>query len=617
MPRRLTVTCPSDFLAFPAEAINQGIHERFEKQVRLYPRNVALKSRDTAYTYAETNGFANSIAQEIMSVGGRQSGRVAVLLPNTVELILAILGVLKARKAYVPLDRSFPRDRMRAMLEDADPVVLLTDDQHMGLATELAGKEVQIVNMSQVKYCADAPDPQLRCDPMDLAYILYTSGTTGRPKGIAFVHRNLLHTTMCLINELFFSASDRVTWLHSPCFGSSVVDIYCCLMAGATLCPWDVKAQGFTGMTDWLVREKITTFQWIPSAFRQFARAVPDGTVFHDIRIAVMAGEPLTLREVELFRRHFPVGSHLVNQVGTAESYNYHLYRVDHHIPMEDANVPVGYPVSEDRQVLILDEDHQALPAGSVGEIAIKSNYMSVGYWRNEPLTRTKFIRLGGDDTPVYLTGDLGKFEPDGCLMHLGRKDFQLKIRGCRIEVAEVEHALTAVPGIADSAVWVAPNRLGESQLVGYIVPKAPGEFDQQAAEEHLRLRLPDYMVPRHYVTLDALPTLPAGKVDRNALPNPFHEVPSRTETAPIQGGQRELEMVALFEEVLQVEGIALDSDFIKMGGDSLLMAILLHRIYQSYGVEINLDRFLDSPTPARLGQLIGESVANGKASPR
>ncbi len=377
------------------------------------------------------------------------------------------MASLKAHKAYVPLDPNFPKERLRIMLEDAQPAVLLTDDRHMGLAEELAGEQVRIINTSSVKRHADAPDPRVPCDPLDRAYILYTSGSTGRPKGMAFLHRNLLHTTMCLTNRLFFSPSDRVTWLHSASFSASVVDLYCCLTNGGTLYPWDAKTQGFTRLAAWLDSERVTTFQWIPSAFRQFLRTVPEDFVFQNIRIVVMASEPLTVREVELFRRHFPPGSHLVNQLGTSESYNYRLYAVDHHIPVENANVAGGYAVSEDRQVVILDENRRELPPGSVGEIGIQSDYMSAGYWNDEPLTRSKFIRIDGAGTPVYLTGDVGKLEPDGCLLHLGRKDFQVKIRGYRVELAEVDHVLSAAPGSPTRRRgWSRPNRATISSWV-------------------------------------------------------------------------------------------------------------------------------------------------------
>ena len=622
MPTKLTVSRPPDFVEFSKTSVFQGIHERIQEQVRLHPENIALKTRDSAYTYAELNGYANSVAHAILTQCGQDIAQAALLLPNTPEMIIGMLGALKAHKAYVPLDRNFPVDRLRTMFEDADPSVLLTDEAHRGLAEELAGNRVPIIDTSSIKRCADAPDPQVACDPLDRAYILYTSGSTGRPKGIVFLHRNLLHTTMCLTNELFFAPSDRVTWLHSPSFGSSVVDIYNCLTNGATLYPWDPKVQGFNGMAQWLVEEKLTTLQWIPGAFRQFMRTVPDGLRFQDIRIVIMAGEPLTIREVELFRRHFSVGSHLVNQVGTAESYNYYLYRVDHRIPIEDANVAGGYPVSPDRKVLILDDAHEEVPRGSTGEIAIKSDYMSGGYWRDEALTRTKFIRIGADDVPVYLTGDLGRLEPDGCLLHFGRKDFQFKIRGCRIEPAEIEHVLTRAPGVADCACWIAKNRLGEDQLVGYVVPSLPGVLNQREVEEYLETQLPSHMVPRTYVLLDRLPALPNGKADRKALPNPFKpaeahtnsdatSLPPAEEKPPV-----EEKLLDLFRELLQLDHVTPGTDFLDAGGDSLSAAVLRHRIHQSFGVDIPMDNFLESLTPARLAGLVTSIAANANLGP-
>jgi sugar O-acyltransferase (sialic acid O-acetyltransferase NeuD family) len=611
MPTKLAVSRPADFVEFRKESVMQGIHQRFEEQVRLRPRSIALKTQVEAHTYVETNGFANSIAAEILSTVGTGLAQAAILLPNTSESILAMMASLKAHKAYVPLDVNFPKDRLKVMLEDAEPAVLLTDAPHMGMAEELAGNRARIINISEIHRDSAAPNPQVPCEPLDRAYILFTSGSTGRPKGIAFLHRNLLHTTMCLTNHLFFSPSDRVTWLHSASFSASVVDIYCCLTNGGSLYPWDVKTQGFTGMAKWLVQEKVTTFQWIPSAFRQFLRTVPDDFVFQDIRIVVMASEPLTVREVELFRRHFPIGSHLVNQVGTSESYNYRLYPVDHNIPIESVNVAGGYSVSEDRQVMILDDERRELSPGFVGEIGIRSEYMSAGYWGDEALTKSKFVQIGDDRKPVYLTGDLGKIEPDGCLIHLGRKDFQVKIRGYRVELAEVEHVLSAALGVADSAAWVVKNRLGEDQLVGYVVLKDPGQFNQLEVEKYLESRLPDYMVPRRYVIMDSFPTLPTGKVNRKELPNPLAQTMSTHKTMGLEATPVEQEMISLFSELLQLDELDPQTDFLKAGGDSLLTAILIERIHQRFDVEIRIDQFVELPTATHLADLVKSALNN------
>jgi sugar O-acyltransferase (sialic acid O-acetyltransferase NeuD family) len=615
MPTKLTVTRPADFIEFQKQSILQGIHQRIEEQVRLYPSATALKSKSLTYTYTELNGHANSVAHTILAQCGKSLAQVALLLPNTAEMIIGMLGTLKAHKAYVPLDGNYPVERLRAMFEDAEPSVLLTDDSHYALAEELAGNRVSILNTSRIERNADAPNPRVDCDPLDRAYILFTSGTTGRPKGIVFLHRNLLHTTMCLTNELFFSPSDRVTWLHSPSFGSSIMDIYCSLTNGAALYPWDPKVQGFSGLAQWLVAERMTTLQWLPSAFRQFMRTVPDGLKFEDIRIAIMAGEPLTMREVELFRGHFAEGSHLVNQTGTAESYNYYLYRVDHHIPIEDVNVPGGYPVSSERKLLILDDAHNEVPEGSVGEIAIQSDYMSGGYWRDEAQTRAKFIRVGSSNVPAYLTGDLGRCEPDGCLIHLGRKDFQFKIRGCRIEPADVEYVLTRAPGIADCACWFAKDRFGENQLVGYVVLKAIGQFNQREVEEYLEKQLPSYMVPRTYVLLDSLPALPNGKANRKALPDPFGsaETPVREQAETLQNFDQRL--MHIFKEILQTDQVTLETDFLEAGGDSLSVAVLQHRIHECFGINIAMDNLHDSLTPARLSGLVASTSGIGEVN--
>jgi sugar O-acyltransferase (sialic acid O-acetyltransferase NeuD family) len=612
MPAKLSVRKPADFIECRQDSILQGIHQQIEGQVRLYPDKEAISSEDLIYTYSELNGLANSVAEAIISAVGSALGQVAILQSNTPDLVISILASLKAHKAYVPLDRNFPKERLKAMMSDSLAGVILTDNKHAHLAEELQASGAKIINVQAIRRWADHPNLNLRCDPMDRAYILYTSGTTGKPKGIQFLHRNLLHTTMCLTNELFYSPSDRVSWLHSPSFGSSIVDIYNCLTTGGTLYPWDTKTQGFTGMADWVVQNRLTAFHWVPSAFRQFIRTVPEGCVFPDIRIIVMAGETLTNREVDLFRKHCRPGSHLVNQVGTAESYNYYLYRVDHEIPIEHPNVAGGYPVSPDRELLILDESHRRLPSGETGEIAIKSKYMSGGYWKNDELTEAKFIHEAGDPTPIYLTGDLGKVDETGCLIHLGRKDFQLKIRGCRVELAEIDQHLASAPGVSDAITWVAKNRRGEDELVGYVVPK-DNSTDERSIEEYLRAQLPGYSVPRHYVFLESLPMMPTGKTDRNSLPNPFErrevERYGNTNDTEVIGG----ELVRVFRELLQSDELDVDSNFFDEGGDSLLWAVLVHRIHEKFDVDLSVEDLLQEPTPRRLAHVVGGNVRTGK----
>lgn len=610
MPRQLILPSPTDFREFPKSAIFQGIHERIQDIADRYPNNIAIRENGLELTYSRMNGFANTIADAILTQTGTDLAQAAILLPNTAMTILSMLGALKARKAYVPMDLHFPQERLRAMAEDADPALVLTDTERMPLAERLTGGRIPLLDVGKLRLDAAAANPKWQGEPMDRAYILYTSGSTGRPKGIEFLHRNLLHTTMCLTNRLFYAASDRVTWLHSPTFGSSIVDIYCCLTNGATLLPWDVKANGFNGMAQWMKRERATAFHWIPSAFRQFVRTVEADSIFDEIRIVVMAGEPLTIREVEMFRQHFARGHHLVNQVGTGESYNYYLYYVDHELEIEGAGVPGGYPVSSEREVLILDESRKPLPVGHTGEIAIKSDYMAAGYWRNPEQTAEKFLR-SEDGCPIYLTGDLGQIGADGCLMHLGRKDFQLKIRGCRVEVAEVEHLLGGREEIADAAVWIAKNRAGEDQLVAYVVLKSSAAFDRAAIVSSLAKYLPDYMVPQHLVVMDALPVLPTGKVNRRDLPNPFQNAGATSTLA--SSNEIENEIVGYFRELLQLPDAGPGTDFVSEGGDSLMGAVLIEKIFRRYGVTLGFEEVGLQSTPARIALTVANALAGGQ----
>ena len=599
------VSKPSDFVEFSRQSVQQCIHQRFEEQVRCHAGRIALKTRRQACTYAGVNEDANAIADELLKVGGTTLAQVAVLLPHSVEMIASLLGAFKSHKVFVPLDPCYPKERLRLMLEDADAIAILTDDQNMRLAEDLSRGRIHILNIANMQQSEGAPNPNVACEPMDRAYILYTSGSTGRPKGIEFLHRNLLHHIMCMTNNLYFAPSDRLTWLHSASFAASVVDIYSALLNGATLYPWEVKSQGFTHMADWFNKERITSFQWIPSAFRQFLRTVPGGFVFDTIRLVVMASEPLTAREVKLFQRHFCPESRLINQLGTSESYNYRLFSVDQRVEWNEANVPGGYSVSGERQVVILDEDHHAVREGEIGEIGIKSDFMSVGYWRNPALTCSKFIRGNNGQPPIYLTGDLGRIEPDGCLLHLGRKDFQIKLRGFRIEVAEIELGLTKVTGIVDSVVGVAQNEFGEDKLVAYVQLGENVDPDFDHVKERLGLTMPDYMIPDRFVVVQDFPTLDTGKIDRSSLPNPYPQGQSYEVAQKHHPHNVEQEIVSLFQGLLPGEAIGSESDFFELGGNSLLTAVLLCRLHQSFGTEMTIEDLIQSPNPVALAGIV------------
>jgi amino acid adenylation domain-containing protein len=621
---RLSPPAPPSFEPFPKAEIHQGIHERFQKVVRARANAMAVIDGEARLTYTALNERANRIAHGLMRRLGDRVGQVGTVLPNGHELIAALFGIYKANKTFVPLDPSFPADRLAYMAEDAECSAILTDASHAAGAQQIQRGRIPILDVGDLlDQETSMEDPCLPCDPLQLAYIIYTSGTTGRPKGIAFLHRNLLHTKMCVINAMRISLEDRLTHLHSTSFSASVLDIYTSLLVGAQVFPWDVRMRGFTGMGHWLVSNRITNIQWIPTPFRHLLHSLPHGFEFPDVRLVMMGSEPLTIRDVDLFRKHFAPGCVLANQMGTSESYNYAFFFADHATEIEGTYVPGGYPVSEDREVLILDEERRPVAVGEPGEIAIRSRYMSAGYWKRPELTAEKFHKEPEDPTLMtYYSGDVGKLEPDGCLIHLGRKDSQVKLRGFRVELAEIECILSRLDGVKDSAVVCRPDHLGELRLFGYLVAKDGVTLDLARVRDEVARQLPDFMVPSFFTVLPVFPLLPTGKLDKSMLPMPDSRA-RRLEVEAVQAtNPMEQQLCDAFREILKVETVGIDDNFFQIGGDSLQAACLLSRLSEVFGFELRLQTFLPDPTPAGIARAIArngdcaeaETGGNGKS---
>jgi len=596
------------FDPFEKAEIHQGIHERFEKQVEKFSQRTAIKDPERSLTYEVVNTAANNLAHAILKKGGHDRGQVAFVLPNDANAIISLLGILKAARSYVPLDPLFPQERTKFMLENSEAKLIVTDYSHRKFAEDLSGGAIPLLIIDDVDLKKPADNPGIKIDPQSMAYILYTSGSTGKPKGIAFGHRNLLHTTMCLINNLHISAADRLTQLHSTSFAASVVDIYCALLNGASVYPWDVKARGISNLVQWLLQEKVTSIQWIPTPFRQLMDIVPEGGVFNSVRLLVMASEPLTRREFDLYRRFFPDDCLLVNQIGTSESYNYYLYFANKESIFEGSNVPAGYAVSEDREALLLDEERHEVVSGRIGEIAVCSDYMSLGYWRNPELTGRVFITdPRGTGKKVYLTGDLGRRLDDGCLLHLGRKDFQVKIRGYRIELTEVEFAFKQLDNVRDVAVTARPDHKGDLKLVAYYISDR-GDLNVSALRRQLAEKLPDYMIPSAFVPMREFPMTPSGKTDKNSLPAPDDARPLLDNALVTASTDLEVTLTEIWREVLGSKVLGVTDNFFELGGDSLDAARVLTAVQMRCGVQLGYSALVKAPRIADLAVLIEQA---------
>src|SRR5262245_13217755 len=505
------------FVEFPIEDVETSVPKRFEKMARLYPNRIAVKTKNQQLTYLELDNAANCLAQAILARYPTKNEPVALIFPKGAALIVAILGVLKSGKMFVLLDPTLPQARLRYMLADCQTNLIVVNDEYDTLAAALA-QTIPRLNIDELNTSLYTSAPQVSQKPSDFAYILYTSGSTGRPKGIVENHRNLLHYIMVETNDLHLCADDRLTFL-----ASQGRDIFRAILNGGAVYPVEIKHEGFASLARLLIQEEITIYNSVATAFRDFVNTLSGAEHFPHLRLIKLMGETVYGKDVELYQKHFSDRCVFVNWYGPNEAGLVSYYLVDKTSLITHSAVPVGHSV-KDKEILILDTDGTPLGAQQEGEIAVRSRYLSPGYWGPPDITTTAFSSVSPDGSMrLYQTGDRGSIDPDGCLVHLGRKDAQVKIRGNRVELAEVEAALHCLDLVREAAVVAREDIPGHKRLVAYIVPAAKSEPSVSSLRSALATILPDYMVPSVFVFLDKMPVIGIAKVDRNALPLPDH----------------------------------------------------------------------------------------------
>lgn len=592
---------------FSLAAIEQSLGARFEEQAALYPDHLAVHSDAQDYTYRQLNRAANRIAHAILARprGEGAPPAVAILLANDAPMLAAILGVLKSGAAYVPFDPAFPQERLAWYWQDAEATLLLTDAEHYPLAVALTGDAGQILSIDSLD--ADLPEhnPGIAVPPDAVAYIYYTSGSTGRPKSVYNSHRNLLHHIRRNSNIFCVCPEDRFLCLKSFSFAGALKDIFGSLLNGASIHLYPLKQKGMARLAGWLVQEEITIYNSVATVFRQLTDTLTPDSCFPHLRIVYFGGEQIKTGDLAAFQRHFPQGTLLVLGLGSTETGPVTAWYQDGATRLASDGVPLGYPAQE-TEVLILDEAGGVLWPGEEGEIAIASDYLALGYWHNDELTRQKFIPApGGGSARRYLTGDIGYLDASGCLYHRGRRDFQIKIRGYRVEPAEIEDALRQHPALQQVAVVAKALHSGEQGLVAYFVSGAAQLPTVSELRGLLAGHLPDYMIPAAFVALEALPVNAFGKLDLKALAAPERVRPHLAQPySPPQNPAQE-RLAALWSALLGVDEVGIHDDFLELGGSSILIMQLLTRTEQRFGCEISVTDFMAEPTVATLAGLI------------
>lgn len=590
------------FEPFARAELEQSLAARFERQVERAPERLAVRMGAESLTYAGLDSAANRIAHLLLERLGSDNEPVALLLPQSVAQVTAVVGALKAGKIYVPLEPAQPPARLAEAIADAGPRLVLTDAAHCDLARQVASGP----HVIEVEAAAVAPDrrPGLVVAPDSGAYIFYTSGSTGRPKGVLDSHRNVLHNVMRYTNTLHLCSEDRLTLLQGPAFSGAVSSLFGALLNGAASFPFDVAREGADRIVGWLAAEAITIYHSVPALFRLVA---PHGASLPALRVIRLEGDRATMRDLELFRRHFPADCVLVNGLGATECGLVRQYFLTPDRPLPEAVVPIGEPV-EDMEVLVRGEDGGPVPEGEVGEIAIRSRYLATGYWGRPDLTAERFLAdPARPGSRIYRTGDTGRLQPGGLLEHLGRQDGIAKVRGQRVEVAEVETALLALPGIAEAAAMVREEVPGEPRLVAYLVLAAGAAPAAPELRRALAERLPAAMVPTAFVLLERLPLNDNRKVDRRALPPPPPREPSGDERVSPRDAI-EYTLAAIWAEVLETRDIGIRDSFFDLGGDSLLAAAMVEAVEQASGRRIPIAALVDTPTIEGLAERLREA---------
>ena len=583
---------------FDRREIERAVSTRFEEQVRKYSERPALRTHHIVLSYQELNQAANRIAHAIVERCGAGPQQVAVFASDDAHIIPAIIGILKAGKVFILLDPGHPHTRNSQLLNHAEATLVVTDAENSENAHRLCGKEEPLV-IQAIPPSISVENLELAISPDAPACIVFTSGSTGEPKGVLVNQRTLLVWGLVFGHGTANTPSDRICMVAAHTSAHFLLSILRTLLNGALACPFQFREDGPRRLAAWLRDEQITVYTSTPSVFRTLVQSLSEEQ-FPTVRLLRLGGESVSVQDLELFKRHFAATCKFVNGIGATEVGPFREGFVTHDTVINGKIMPSGYPLWG-KDLLLLDEEGQEVETGGVGEIAIRSHYLATCYWRRPDLTHAAFSPdPAGGGARIYRTGDLGRLTDDGCLYCLGRKDRQVKIRGNRVELAEVEATLRMVDGVRDAAVIARQNGRGEPVLLGYIVPVTIPGPSTLLLRDALRKLLPEHMVPPVFVSLDSLPLSSNGKVDYQALPTPKT---GRVYIPPRDAGEQLL--CKLWEEILGIERVGIRDDFMEIGGDSLSAARLMTEIELYFGERVPISGLLDSRTVEELAGII------------
>ena len=572
------------------------------------PDNIAIQFGRDRLTYRELDRRSNQLARNLLKYGLKPGSLAAVYFERSLEMIVSMLAIIKTGAGYLPIDPSYPFDRIKLILEDANPLAVLTQKT---LVARLRKTAIPIV-------CVDEEQPIAEQEPIgptsiagleDLAYVIYTSGSTGKPKGVMVTHRNvgrLLKSTESWFN---FTTADVWTLFHSSAFDFSVWEIWGCLLTGGRLvCVPYWVSRSPKDFYSLLATEQVTVLNQTPAAFYQLIQVEASGLNEPlALRYVIFGGEGLNFISLRpWFEKHGDRTPQLINMYGITETTVHVTYRpVTAEDSLTETRSLIGVPIP-DLRFYLLDSQQRPVPPGAIGEIYVGGAGVARGYLNRPQLTAERFVIdpfAGQPGAMMYKSGDLARFLEHGDIEYLGRADLQVKIRGFRIELGEIEATLAEHPGVHQAVVAACKDGQGHQNLVAYFVKLGDHFLTANELREFLRIRLPEHMIPYAYIELAALPLTVNGKIDRAVLPPPTVAPPAECEHA---SDRMEQLIVGLWCETLGTAPIGLSDNFFDLGGNSLSLATVQTKLRAMLQIEIPITDLFEFPTVRSLAHRLG-----------
>jgi amino acid adenylation domain-containing protein/non-ribosomal peptide synthase protein (TIGR01720 family) len=593
-----------------------NIVTQFEIQAQKFSDKTALCSAAEKVSYQKLNFSSNCIANILCeSLAGTDNNGVGLLMRHNPRMIEAIFGTLKSGRYYVPLDSFHPTQRLAEILLDSDSLSLLTENSMLREAEKIRQiilekspeRTLKIINIENFIDNSNFNSLPETVSGENTAYIIYTSGSTGKPKGIFQNHQNLLKHIQNYSKSLEISENDKVLLLASYSFDASIMDIFAALMNGAELYLYDLRQTGFENLESFIQKHKITVFHSTPTVFRSFAKNLRGKHLFPTIKRLVLGGEEVFNTDVELFNRYFCEQAVLINGLGPTESTLALQYFIPFGAKVNRNSVPIGFPV-ENTNILLWDETEKEVGIFGTGEIVIESDSLALGYWKRDDLTKQAFKAPDSKTRKrIYKTGDLGKRLPDYNLLYLGRKDSQIKIRGQRVEIGEIEARLNSLPKIELSAVIIRAENGDNPFLVAFVStfenePIQPNEIKQQ-----LRKILPDFMIPQVIQVVKLIPLTLTGKIDRQKLGQIEISSFEVEKAFELPQSYTQKILLSIWKEILNIENLGVTDDFFAVGGHSLIATQVITRTRKELGVNLELREIFEFPTVKMLAERIDE----------